>query len=142
MKERIRLIQHLYRIYYNTIIEKVRDLRNLRIFIAVKCKLFMENKDNKIFVSPFAHNIGKCDISNINEFKDYIKKFVLSLMEKIDCMNYFHSINFETSDIFVYKFRPLVGSSYKKLPKEIENTKACINVKNTDNKCFMWSLLA
>ena len=33
-------------------------------------------------------------------------------------------------------------SSYKNLPKEIENTKACIHVKNKDNKCFIWSLLA
>lgn len=34
------------------------------------------------------------------------------------------------------------GSSYIPLPSKIENKKAIINVKNTDNKCFVWSVLA
>ena len=39
-------------------------------------------------------------------------------------------------------YNPLQGSSYIKLPKKLETTKACINVQNTDNKCFLWSVLA
>lgn len=33
------------------------------------------------------------------------------------------------------------GSSYIPLPRKLSNTKACINVKNTDNECFKYAML-
>lgn len=44
--------------------------------------------------------------------------------------------------IQVNKYDPLRGSSYIKLPKYLANKHAIINVKNTDDKCFMWSILS
>ena len=39
-------------------------------------------------------------------------------------------------------YKPLGGGSYIKLPKEIANKKAVVNMKNTDDdKCFLWSVL-
>ena len=39
-------------------------------------------------------------------------------------------------------YKPLGGGSYIKLPKEIANKKAVVNMKNTNNeKCFLWSVL-
>ena len=39
----------------------------------------------------------------------------------------------------VYVYSPLVGSTYTELPDELKNSKkALINVKNDDNKCFLW----
>ena len=45
-------------------------------------------------------------------------------------------------DLNMAKCTPLKGSSYIPLPKKLKTKKAIINVKNTDNKCFMWSILA
>ncbi|XP_071055460.1 uncharacterized protein [Onthophagus taurus] len=42
----------------------------------------------------------------------------------------------------VNKFQPIPGSSYIRLPSEIINKKACINIKNNDNACFAWCLTA
>ena len=39
------------------------------------------------------------------------------------------------------KWDPLKASSYIDLPKELKNKKALINMKNTDNKCFLWCVL-
>ena len=36
---------------------------------------------------------------------------------------------------------PLNAGSYIDLPKELKNRKAIINMKNEDDKCFMWSVL-
>lgn len=36
----------------------------------------------------------------------------------------------------------LVGSGYLSLPRFIENKKAIINVKNKDNKCFIYLILS
>jgi hypothetical protein len=45
-------------------------------------------------------------------------------------------------DLNMAKYTQLKGSSYIPLPKKLKTKKAIINVKNTDNKCFLWSILA
>lgn len=46
---------------------------------------------------------------------------------------------------FTVKFNGYIvsmGTSYVELPKKIRNKGACINIKNKDNKCFLWCLIA
>ena len=39
----------------------------------------------------------------------------------------------------ISKYSPLIGSSFVELPSELKNSKkAWINIKNNDNKCFLW----
>ncbi|VDI51899.1 Hypothetical predicted protein [Mytilus galloprovincialis] len=45
-------------------------------------------------------------------------------------------------DIHFSKFKPLAGSSFIALPKQLLLKKAIINVKNTDNQCFKWAILS
>ena len=40
------------------------------------------------------------------------------------------------------EYNPLNGSSYIQLPKVVRDKKAVLNIKNRDNKCFIWSILA
>ena len=47
------------------------------------------------------------------------------------------SINGEYVNISMYS--PLIGSSFVELPNELKNPKkGMINIKNNDNKCFLW----
>ena len=39
------------------------------------------------------------------------------------------------------KWEPVTAGSYIELPQELKNRKAIINMKNQDDKCFMWSVL-
>ena len=39
-------------------------------------------------------------------------------------------------------YNPITGSSYVRLPKGLANKKACVNVKNDDDKCFLWASLS
>ena len=39
-------------------------------------------------------------------------------------------------------YKPVQGSNYIPTPKYIADKKAVINIQNTDNKCFLWSILA
>ena len=43
-------------------------------------------------------------------------------------------------DLHVNKYDPLVARSYIKLPDEIQNKRATINIKNNDDKCFIYCL--
>ena len=38
-------------------------------------------------------------------------------------------------------WEPIKGSSYIKLPPELKNKKAIVNIQNEDNKCLLWSVL-
>ena len=39
----------------------------------------------------------------------------------------------------IIKYKPMKGSSYIQLPKELRNSKkGLVNLKNKDNKCFRW----
>lgn len=48
----------------------------------------------------------------------------------------------ERLELHVSKYNPIVGKSYLPLPKEVSDKKAVLNIKNTDDKCFMWCVLA
>ena len=45
-------------------------------------------------------------------------------------------------NVNVSQYTPLRGSSYNDLPEKIKYKQGCINVRNNDNKCFMWSTLS
>ena len=39
-------------------------------------------------------------------------------------------------------YKPLGGSSYIQLPKDVYDTKSVVNIQNEDQECFKWSILA
>lgn len=45
-------------------------------------------------------------------------------------------------EINVNKYSQFRGGSYLELPKYIKSTKSCLNVKNNDDHCFVWSIVA
>ena len=46
------------------------------------------------------------------------------------------------TEVKMSKSKNIFGGSYVELPEKIKNKQACINIKNDDNECFKWSLLA
>ena len=42
----------------------------------------------------------------------------------------------------IVQYDPLRASTYLPLPTKIKDKKACLNIKNRDEKCFLWSVLA
>ena len=49
-----------------------------------------------------------------------------------------HSI--EMLEMFITRFKPLNGKSYKPFPKVITKKKAVINMENNDDQCFKWAI--
>ena len=44
-------------------------------------------------------------------------------------------------ELHTVRYNPLRGETYIPLPKELANKTAIINMKNTDNRCFLWRIL-
>ena len=75
--------------------------------------------------------------------KYHLDKSFLAILYRID--NWINkrsgwmieSINVEYVNISIHS--PLIGSTYIELPDKLKNSmKALINIKNNDNKCFLW----
>ena len=50
-----------------------------------------------------------------------------------------HGSGWIVEEINVSSYKPLSGSTYCELPKELANSmKGLINIQNNDNKCFLW----
>lgn len=45
-------------------------------------------------------------------------------------------------EVNTVKYSPISGSSYMELPRKIQFTGGIINIRNEDQKCFLWSILA
>lgn len=48
----------------------------------------------------------------------------------------------ESLKLYMGKYRPLRGTSYLPLPEDIKSSHCILNIKNKDEKCFLWSILA
>lgn len=68
-----------------------------------------------------------------------IKKKIESFQERDSGWTFLNNSHVE---INVNKYQPLRGSSFIELPKFIKNKKACLNIKNNDPYCFLWSITA
>ena len=52
-----------------------------------------------------------------------------------------HFVKVINLQLHTTRYTPLKGSSYIKLPKFLESKGAIINMKNDDDKCFLWCVL-
>ena len=44
-------------------------------------------------------------------------------------------------DLHTVEYDPMKAVRHIPLPKKMDSKKAIINMENTDNKCFLWSVL-
>ena len=79
------------------------------------------------------------------DVKVILSQMIKEILEKIAIfqMNgsgwYFKEVS--SLEIHIVDYKPIEGSSYIPLPDFIMKKKSIINIKNKDNKCFLWSIL-
>ena len=72
-------------------------------------------------------------ITESSDLSDILNTMTGIILEKVQ--------NIESFDINIDPFEPLSGSSYISLPKNLEDKKAIINVRNENNhECFKWAI--
>jgi hypothetical protein len=101
-----------------------------------------EEKSYEKFI--YSQNIGRDDFSTFEEFRKYLLEGAIDVFQTMQKKDYVIAYGIGDIDINVLKYNPLEwsGSSYAKLPKIIFDSKGVINIQNTDNKCFLYSLIA
>ena len=107
-------------------------------------------KDNltQDFIFPHTkehHEYTFADILNQSEINKAVDDRIVIINQGIENFTNHGSLWQWVKSVEAYiKIIPIrrQGSSYCDLPSWINNKKCCINVKNDDNKCFLWAILS
>ena len=126
--------------------ELLRSNRNTKVKLILKCYMISE-RDNLIKEFAF-HSEIEVNIAGTDE-NDIYTTMTETILERI--ANLINGSSGGGSGWVFYKiiklelhtvsYRPLRGNTWIPLPKELADKKALINMKNKDNKCFVWSVL-
>ena len=121
----------------------LRNKRNTKVKLILKCYMISE-RDNLIKDFPF-HSEIEINVEGTNENEIYTT-MTDTILERI--ANLINGSSGGGSGWIFYKiiklelhtasYIPLRGNTWIPLPKELADKKAIINMKNQDNKCFMW----
>ena len=122
--------------------------RNTKVTLYLNC--LMKRTDSDGFIYPpqkFAfHSKGKKKITETTDIFEVYREMIDEIEEKVQEMEHVEGSGWQFVEIinltlYVDIWDPIKGSSYIDLPKELKNKKAIINMKNEDNKCFLWCVL-
>ena len=89
----------------------------------------------------------RLSLNNTSEIKSNIKIAHEVLIDKITNSQIIKGsgwlfVKILKVNIGLAKYKPLAGSSYIELPKELVAKRAIVNVQNKDNECFKWAVLS
>ena len=103
-----------------------------------KSKIIFE-KNNAYFQSRTYINDKNIEVKDI--LKNMIKEILatLAIYQENGSGWYFEEV--ESLEIHLVDYKPFKGGSYIPLPEFIQKKNAIINIKNEDDKCFLWSVL-
>ena len=128
------------------ILKLMRENRQTRVRMILNCEmtrkeLFSESTQilNTFFHSETVENLEGTDESAVFD------RSIQTIEERIQNFNQRGSNwRFErvlSLDVHFTDFQPLRGSTFLPLPRKISRKKAVINMKNTDDQCFKWSVV-
>ena len=130
----------------------LRNHRNTKVRMLLVCEMEIKtieksngetktnvNQDNAYFQSRTHVNLEKTDVKVI--LKDMIIENLGGLInyQKKGSGWYFKEVI--RLEIHIVEYKPMRGSSFIPLPDFIKKKNAIINIKNEDDKCFLWSVL-
>ena len=128
----------------------LRENKPTRIKLIFKCNMQREeeNEDGEIIIviKPFNFHSYKEDNlegTDENELYDVMIDRIEEEIQKVELAEgtgwHFHSVI--CLELHTAEWVPIGGSSYIELPEYLKNKKAVTNIKNEDNKCFLWCVL-
>ena len=132
----------------NHLEEQINDLLNKNYFPRYKFQLSYLAKFSKIVNGEenVFHKWVKSDF-NYNHTQIAFGTQHNTLMQKLDDEQFFVLNGFVLNGIVnvileIYKVNDIQASSWVELPEKDKNNKSVINIKNDDQFCFLWCILA
>ena len=121
--------------------------RNIKTRLYLHCLMKRADPDGFTKIARFAfHSIGHKIILESTDTSEIYQEMIDEIEEEIQKVEQAEGsgwvfVEVEKLELHVDKCDPLKAGSYIDLPKELKNKKALINMKNEDDKCFLWCVL-
>lgn len=137
--------------FINNIHEKIRSLITLSLkqHICVKINFeyfalfLMFKNDSQEMKSFFTKNYTLHQNYEyeplISQVKNILTKKIEEFQDRDSGWTFLSSSHLEVN---INKYQPLHGSGFIELPATIKSKKACVNIRNKDDYCFLWSVVA
>ena len=128
------------------IINIIDKNRNIKAKLRLNCLMKRFDSDGFTVIKKFAFHSGQKVITENTDLHEIYKEMTDEIEEKIQKVENTEGsgwvfVEVENLTLYTDIWDPLKVGSYIDLPKELKNKKAIINMKNEDNKCFLWSVL-
>ena len=128
------------------LLSKVRQ-QAIKWYIVAQVELTREDRDgNEVTVVPYFRSVTYTllteDTFENHDLNQALQKLALGLEKYIHESSGWTLKNVKKLDIHTVRYKPLGGSSYLDLPKSLINGHMLLNIKNKDDKCFVWAVLA
>ena len=121
--------------------------RNIKVKLYLNCIMKRKVLDDYEEIKKFAfHSIGDKIITESTDVNEIYQEMINEIEEEIQKVEQAAGsgwifIEVENLTLHTSIWKPLSASSYIDLPPFLKNKKAIINMKNRDNKCFLWCVL-
>jgi hypothetical protein len=138
-------LKHRYEKIKDVIKQNIKERGGIKWYLSMKIKMSRRKGDAN--ETAELHFRAKCQTSlkiedTDERVKESIRKMYTSFIEFQRQGRNWTTDKVVNLTIHMACYRPLKGSSYIPLPIKLRSKHAIINIKNKDNKCFMWSVLA
>ena len=121
--------------------------RNIKAFLCLFCKMKRTDSQGFTAIKRFMfHSKGQKLILESTDIYEIYEEMINEIEEEIQKAENAQGsgwvfVEVENLTLHTVIWDPLKASSYIKLPEELKNKKAITNMKNEDDKCFMWCVL-
>ena len=121
--------------------------RNIKAGLYLNCLMKRTDPDGFTIIKKFKfHSIGRKIITEETDPHEIYKEMMDEIEEEVQKVEHAEGsgwvfVEVENLTLQTDIWDPLKASSYIDLPKELKNKNAIINMKNEDNKCFLWCVL-
>ena len=121
--------------------------RNIKVKLYFNCIMKRIDSDNFTTTRRFAfHSIGNKIISEMIDVHEIYQEMTDEILEEVRKVEEavgtgWIFVEVESLVLHVTKWDPTNAGSYIELPPFLKKKQALINMKNDDNKCFLWDIL-
>ncbi|KAK3107369.1 hypothetical protein FSP39_012926 [Pinctada imbricata] len=131
---------------HNVLNNRRKDLRDVKFYLNSRVKM-ARNLDQDGDKETVPHFRSKTKVALENDDLDHdvnsaFQEMTNNMEEFINKGSDWRFDEVVSMEIVTVPYQLLGGSSYLPLPVELRGIRSVINVKNDDQKCFLWSILA
>lgn len=119
----------------------------IKWYLVSQVELTREDREGEIrTVEPYFRSVTYTFLSKkeykVHELNQALQKMVIGLEKYIHESSGWILRTVKKLDIHTVSYKPLGGSCFIDLPKTLENSHTILNIRNNDNKCFIWAVLS